>query len=361
MGLAVLRDWRFPLVFGLVISVPGCADGNSAPTAKPVPPMQVHCVGRHQIDLPESFRIEHAGSSATFYFGHGADFETVEFQVVGEGLEAGEFAQLVGVRSDEIAAETNEKTAGPMLLAHEDLGDDTVLLRYHRNEISDRSHVHEVHRLVDGAHVFLRADSYQGVMAPVEARLKALASRVGAVPQSHEGGIGGFCIGPVAIEAGNDYEVATIRYRDARLRHRDVVVEVELGTFSRDDAEPRLVRRAEGNFLGLGFRPRALRKGAARLAGMSAEEWLGRERIEKRTEHVFAIESYPDAPGLASPTIQVTLGTGGTVPPRSVPSLPPYRRPAATAAGGGEPVTASLTDDEAVALWDAVTRSLQPR
>lgn len=325
---------------------------------EPMQPMRQHCAGRHQISLPESFRIEHAGSSATFYFGHDADFETVEFQVVDEGVEAEEFAHLVGARSAEIAAETNEKTAGPMLLAHEELGDDTILLRYHRNEISDRSHVHEVHRLVDGAHVFLRADSYKGLMAPVEARLKALASRVGAVPQS--GDIAGFCIGPVAIEAGNDYEVATIRYRDARLRHRDVVVEVELGTFSRDDAEPRLVRRAEGNFMGLGFRPKALRKGAARLAGMPAEEWLGRERIEERSEHVFAIESYPDAPGLASPTIQVTLGTGGVLPP-PVSALPPYRRPAATAVWGGEPVTASLTDDEAVALWDAVTRSLQPR
>ena len=355
-----MTDWRSPLAFVLAVTVPGCVDGNSETAPNPMPPMQVQCVGRHQVSLPESFRIEHAGSSATFYFGHGVEFEAVEFQVVGEGLEAEEFLRLVGARSAGIAAETNEMSAGPMLLTHEDLGDDTILLRYHRSDISDRSHVHEVHRLIDGAHVFLRADSYKSVMAPVEARLKTLASRIGAVPQ-FPGDIGGFCIGSVAIEAGNDYEVATIRYRDAEARHRDVVVEVELGTLSRDDAEPRLVRRAEGNFMGLGFRPKALRKGAARLAGMPAEEWLGRERIEQRTEHVFAIESYPAAPGLATPTLQVTLGTGGMLPMGTVPALSPHRRSASPDSGGGEPVTASLSDDEAIALWDAVISSIRRR
>lgn len=327
---------------------------------EPMHPMRTQCVGRHQISLPESFRIEHAGSSATFYFGHGVDFETVEFQVAGEGLEVEGFLDTVGARAAEIAAETNEKTAGPMLLAHEDLGDDTILLRYHRSDISDRSHVHEVHRLVDGAHVFLQAESYKGVMAPVEARLKELASRVGVVRQPTGPGHG-FCIGTVAIDAGNDYEVATVRYRDAGTRNRDVAVQVELSTFIRDDAEQRVVRRLEGNFRGLGFSPKALRKGAAQLADMPGEEWLGSERIEQRIEHVFVIESYPAVPGLATPTLQVTLGTGGRVPQRSATGLPPYRRQAPAAAGAGDPLTSSLTDAEAVELWDAIVRSVQPR
>lgn len=327
---------------------------------EPLQSMRPQCVGRHQVSLPETFRIEHVGSSATFYYGHGVDFETVEFQVVDEDLGPEAFERVVAARAADIAAGTNEKAAASMLLAHEDLGDGTTLLRYYRSDISDRSHVHEVHRLVDGAHVFLRADSYKGVIAPVEARLKELARRARAVPSSPGPG-NGFCIGPVSIEAGNDYEVATIRYRDVGIRHRDIVVEMELGTFQRDDAEPRLVRRAEGNFMGLGFRPKALRKGAARLAGMPAEEWLGRERIEQRTEHVFAIESYPAAPGLATPTLQVTLGTGGMLPMGKVPALSPHRRSASPDSGGGEPVTASLSDDEAIALWDAVISSIRRR
>ena len=344
------------LAVGLLVS-PGCRNGLVS-GIESTDRLRTQCVGRHRISLPERFELEYAASSATFYFGHGADFETVEFQVAADGVEVDDFVAVVGSRAAEISSETNEKTGGSMLVAHEDLGGDAFLLRYHRSEISDRSHVHEVHRLVDGVHVFLKAPSYKGVTAPVEARLKELASRVARVAQPAGPG---FCIGPVMLDAGNDYEVATIRYRDAGVRNRDVSVQVELGTFNRDDAEPRLVRRLEGNFRGLGFKPKPLRKGSARLAGMPAEEWLGSEQVEDRQEHIFAIESYPAAPGLATPTIQVTLGTGGTLPPRGVPGLPPYRSPAGGAAWMGEPVTSSLSDAQAVALWDAMIQSMAPR
>lgn len=325
-----------------------------------IKPMRTQCLGRHEISLPQSFRLDNIGSSATFYYGHDLDFETVEFQVADQELETEDFLRAVGRRSADIADEINEKTKGPMLLAHEDLGDQTILLRYHRNDISDRSHVHEVHRLVHGAHVFLKAESFKGVMEPVEARLKDLASRVGAVSSVGNAGRG-FCIGPVVIDGGNDYEMATIRYRDSEGRHRDVVLQVELSTFKRDEAEPRLVRRLDGNFIGLGFKPRALKKGAAQIADMPAEEWLGRESVEQRVEHMFVIESHPSAPGLVTPTLQITLGTGGKLPQQASTGLPPYRRPASTAAGGGEPVTSSLTDGEVVALWEAIVRSVRSR
>ena len=349
---------RLLLALTLAMAASGCADGNEETAMQPVPALRAQCVGRHQISLPDGFELEYAASSATLYFGHGVDFETVEFQVAAEGVEVDDFVAVVGSRAAEISAETNEKTGGPMLVAHEELEGDAFLLRYHRSEMSDRSHVHEVHRLVDGVHVFLKAPSYKGVTAPVEARLKELAARVARVAQPAGPG---FCIGPVMLDAGNDYEVATIRYRHAGARNRDVSVQVELGTFNRDDAEPRLVRRLEGNFRGLGFKPKPLRKGSARLAGMPAEEWLGSEQVEDRQEHIFAIESYPAAPGLATPTIQVTLGTGGTLPPRGLPGLPPYRSPAEGAAWMGEPVTSSLTDAQALALWDAMIQSMAPR
>src|SRR5690554_6444470 len=134
---------RLLLALTLAMAGSGCADGNEETGMQPVPPLRAQCVGRHQISLPERFELEYAASSATFYFGHGAEFETVEFQVAAEGMEADEFIGVVGTRAAEISAETNEKTGGPMLVAHEELEGDAFLLRYHRSDISDRSHVHE--------------------------------------------------------------------------------------------------------------------------------------------------------------------------------------------------------------------------
>lgn len=357
----MLRRARLAWVLlATVFAGAGCTESNQGGGTEPLKSMQAQCFGRHQGNLPHSFRFSRAGSSVMFYYGHDADFETVEFAVAAEDLEAENFGRSLGRRAAEISGEINEKTNGSMLLANEGIGTETVLLRYHKSDISDLSHVHEVHRLVDGVHVFLRAESYDGVMEGVELRLKNLAAKVEPI-SSVAPDAGRFCFGPVSIEAGNDYELAIIRYRDSEWVHRDVFLQVEVNTFKRDEAAPRLLQRLGRNFGGFGFKPHVIRKGEAQLGGVPAEEWLGRERVDQSVEHLFVVESYPDSPALGSPALQVTLRTGGRVPDQRVSGLPPYRRSTSDARPPEESVTSSLTDAQAIALWDAVVGSVRPR
>ncbi|MEZ0469778.1 T6SS immunity protein Tli4 family protein [Luteimonas salinilitoris] len=323
--------------------------------------MRTICIGRHLIGLPETFRQNYRSSSVTLYFGHDADFETVEAQVVNDDVEPEQFASSMKQRRAEISGEINEKTQDSMLLLEEGVGENGVLIRYHKSDISNRSHIHELHLLVSGVQVFMKAESYNGVIEPVENRLKKLAASVQAVPDPKSAGAG-FCLGPVVIDANNDYELAAFRFRDESRAHRDVSLDVELNTFKQDVSEPRLIRRVETNFSGLGFSPKTLRKERAEFAGMPAEEWLGSHESDGRIEHSFSIESYPASPALASPVLQLQLMTGGAVPNQPTTGLPPYGRPSrAPGAGQIEEVGSSLTDDEAVGVWDRIVKSVRPR
>ena len=316
------------------------------------------CFGEHDFELPVSFGLMKPGSSATFYYGHDADFKTVEFQVVGEKIDTVEFSAAIEHRAAQIASRTNEKSNGPMLVARKKMDNGAVLLRYFRRRLSSTAHVHEVHRLVHGTHILLHAKSYEGKTDAVEARLERLAAAVS--PMADDKGTPGFCFGPVVIDSDSDYQMATIHYRDETIGHRDVALEIGVNTLPRSDEEPRLISRLGGNFLGLGFSPRVLKKAQTQLAGMPAEQWLGRHSEEKRVEHLFVIDSYPEVPTPETPGLQIALRTGG-VPRSPVASgLRPYID-SANDVEEEEPVTSSLNDQEAIALWETITASVRPR
>lgn len=323
--------------------------------------MRTECFGRHEVKMPKSYRFQHAGSSATFYFGHGVDFQTVDAGISREGLEQEKFADAVSRRAAEIAAEINEKTKGSMLIAQEEVAENTILLRYHRSDVSDRSHIHEVHRLVSGTHLFLKAESFGGDVEQVEARLESMAAGVEPVPGGGDGVDSGFCLGPLLFRPGNDYETATLAYRDAAGAHRDVALRIELGTFKRDESEARLAKRLERNFSGLGLRPNLLGKGALELAGMGGEQWKGRGGTGDQIEHLFVAESYPRSPSQGTPNLQVEMRTGGRLPAQAGTGLPPYRRSTVPASMSDERMSSSLSDAQAIALWDSIVASIRHR
>jgi len=323
--------------------------------------MRTRCIGRHLADLPETFQQNYRASSVTLYFGHDADFETVEAQVIDEGVAPEKFLGAVKQRSAEIAAETNEKSKQSMLLLNEEVGENATLFRYQKSDISDRSQTHELHLLVSGVQVFLKADSYDGEVALVEARLKTLAKQVRVVSDPQHAGAG-FCLGPVVIDAVNDYELADFRFRDGRRAHRDVSLQIELNTFKQDENGPRLIQRVDSSLSVFGFGPKVFRKGQMQLAGMSAEEWLGRHGGEGWVEHGFSVESYPTSPAQTSPVLQLQLKTGGMIPNLPTSGLPPYL-PSTPVPGtmSTKEVNSSLSDDEAIGLWDAIVKSVRPR
>lgn len=355
MVLILNRVSRLFLMLVCIIAMSGCVDRKRASIMNSEKNMQAVCFGEHEVNLPERFGLRKLGSSVTFYYGRDADFKTVEFQVVGEKVSPQEFIATVEHRAAQIASKANEKTNASMLVANETSSDGIVLLRYFKRRLSTRAHVHEIHRLVDGTHIALKANSYEGKTEPVEVRLKYLAAAVSATSDAP-----GFCLGPVTIDSESDYQLATIHYRDKTLGHRDVALEIEVNTLPQNSGEPRLISRLGGNLLGLGMKPRVLQKGKSQLAGMPAEQWLGRESDEKRVTHLFVVDSYPETPAPRTPGLQITLRTGG-VPRSPVASgLRPYID-STTHGEHQDPVTSSLSDEDAIALWEAMTASVRPR
>lgn len=325
--------------------------------------LRTRCFGRYLVDLPESFQPGYRGTSVTLYFGRDENFKTVDARVVDEDVTPERFAGAVKQRSAEISAVINYKTNGSMLLLDEQLDKNKILLRYFESSELDNYHSHEIHLLVSGVHVQLKADSHKGVMEPVETRLKALASRVHNVTDPIQAGPG-FCLGPVVIDADNDYEMAEAFFRDRTPKHRDVALEIHVNTFKQPEDEPPLIARVERNAAELGYKPQVLRQGKLQLGGMPAEEWLsrreGKDQGKEQFGHGLTAESQPPTPSLAQPTLQVSLTLGGFIPMQPSAGLISYvaRTPAPA-----KPVVvnSSLTDDEAVGLWDAIVRSIRPR
>lgn len=90
---------------------------------------------------------------------------------------------------------------------------------------------------------------------------------------------------------------------------------------------------------------RTVRKGAVSLPGLAAEEWLIAGRTSPKIfGNVFMLEANSTTGGAESPLVVLDLSTGS-------PNL--FMK------GGIQ--TTSLTESEAIALWDIVSRTLRPR
>lgn len=90
---------------------------------------------------------------------------------------------------------------------------------------------------------------------------------------------------------------------------------------------------------------RTVRKGKVVLAGVEAEEWLleGPRPTTEVHGHLFTLEANALAYDVLAPFVRLDMGTANPLP-----DYRPLER-------------ASLTDAEALALWDAVSRTLRPR
>ncbi|MDH5823751.1 T6SS immunity protein Tli4 family protein [Luteimonas sp. RD2P54] len=336
----------------------GCSPSpNQAGATSGAASMRSHCVGRLLVDLPESFDSRYFEGEATLYYGRTADFETVDVRIASAEVDAVSFVAAVEQRASEIQAESNEKTKGSMLVARHDFSEHSILLRYHRSDISDRSHIHEVHLWVGGAHLVLTAESFKGDMDLVEQRLAEIARRT-ATSSEMERTRPGFCLGPVIVHADNDDEMASFRYRDSRQSHADLALEIEISSFARDENDSRLIRRVERSLRGFGFRPKVVRKGAIELAGVTAEEWLGSHKENGGLKHMFSAESYPETPSSSNPGIQLSLRSGEPVSD-TASGLSPYRKPTPTPRSANHETAASVEEAQAVAIWDAITASVR--
>ena len=334
--------------------------------------MRTWALGRGLIDLPANWS---GGGDVKLFYGLGADHSSVEVRVLGEGVIQERFDAALEERARRIAMVKNYKLADrPMLMSAEKVSPQSATFQYFESTELPDTFVHEFHLLIDDAYVMLRAQSYNGKTAPVEARLLKLSKQIFKVTAPQNAGAG-FALGPIVIRSHHDQEIASFNFRPPA---SDVALNVYINALSPDDEERLHVRTQKDTQIFLAGDYENLRAGKITLADMQAEESLIGFSDDTHRQILFVSENYRDNPSLNRPAMSFRLSAGGkkrsAIDPNKPKDLVRWTLPEFANKGyelplwqrpdrppRAEPVNPSLTDYEAMAVWDAILKSVRIR
>ena len=330
--------------------------------------MRTWALGRGLIDLPSSWT---GGGDVKLYYGLGADHSSVEVLILGERVTQERFDAALNERSRRISAVKNYKNSDvPMLVSAKFVSPRETLLQYYKQATRRQTFVHESHLLIDDVYVMLRAQSYEGDTDSVEAQLLKLSKEIFKVTPETAGA--GFALGPVVIRSHHDHEIASFYFRPPA---SDVSLNVYYNALSPDDGERLHVRTQKDGKIFLAGDYEQLRMGQITLAGMQAEESLIGFSDDTHRQILFVSENYRDNPSLSRPAMSIRLSAGGKKRTAIDPDKPRdlvrwtlpqfankgYELPLWQQPASPEPVNPSLTDYEAMAVWDAILKSVRIR
>ena len=330
--------------------------------------MRTWALGRGLIDLPASWT---GGGDVKLYYGLGADHSSVEVLILGERVTQERFDAALNERSRRISAVKNYKNSDvPMLVSAKFVSPRETLLQYYKQATRRQTFVHESHLLIDDVYVMLRAQSYEGDTDPVEAQLLKLSKEIFKVTPETAGA--GFALGPVVIRSHHDHEIASFYFRPPA---SDVSLNVYYNALSPDDGERLHVRTQKDGKIFLAGDYEQLRMGQITLAGMQAEESLIGFSDDTHRQILFVSENYRDNPSLSRPAVSIRLSAGGKKRTAIDPDKPRdlvrwtlpqfankgYELPLWQQPASPDPVNPSLTDYEAMAVWDAILKSVRIR
>ncbi|WP_232964755.1 MULTISPECIES: T6SS immunity protein Tli4 family protein [Pseudomonas] len=330
--------------------------------------MRTWALGRGLIDLPSSWT---GGGDVKLYYGLGADHSSVEVLILGERVTQERFDAALNERSRRISAVKNYKNSDvPMLVSAKFVSPRETLLQYYKQATRRQTFVHESHLLIDDVYVMLRAQSYEGDTDSVEAQLLKLSKEIFKVTPETAGA--GFALGPVVIRSHHDHEIASFYFRPPA---SDVSLNVYYNALSPDDGERLHVRTQKDGKIFLAGDYEQLRIGKITLAGMQAEESLIGFSDDTHRQILFVSENYRDNPSLSRPAMSIRLSAGGKKRTAIDPDKPRdlvrwtlpqfankgYELPLWQQPASPDPVNPSLTDYEAMAVWDAILKSVRIR
>ncbi|GLH50809.1 T6SS immunity protein Tli4 family protein [Pseudomonas lactis] len=330
--------------------------------------MRTWALGRGLIDLPSSWT---GGGDVKLYYGLGADHSSVEVLILGERVTQERFDAALNERSRRISAVKNYKNSDvPMLVSAKFVSPRETLLQYYKQATRRQTFVHESHLLIDDVYVMLRAQSYEGDTDPVEAQLLKLSKEIFKVTPETAGA--GFALGPVVIRSHHDQEIASFDFSPPA---SDVSLSIYINALSPDDEERLHVRTPKDGQIFLAGDYENLRARKITLAGMQAEESLIGFSDNTHRQILFVSENYRDNPSLARPGMSIRLSAGGMKGEPVDPNEPEdlvrwtlpqfankgYELPLWQQPASPEPVNPSLTDYEAMAVWDAILKSVRIR
>ena len=330
--------------------------------------MRTWALGRGLIDLPANWS---GGGDVKLYYGLGADHASVEVRVLGEGVTRERFDAAIRERASRIAAVKNDEMNDiPMLVSARADTPQSAMLQYYMRKTQRQTFVHELHLLVDDAYVMLRADSFKGNTAPVEARLSKLSREIFKIAPEKAGA--GFALGPIVIRSHHDQEIASFEFSPPA---SDISLEIYINALSPSQTKSIKTRTEEGARVFLAGDYENLRTKKITLAGMSAEESLIGFSDDTHRQLLFGAENYRENPSLSRPSMNFRMSAGGMKAEPIGPDEPEdlvrwtlpefankgYELPLWQQPASPEPVNPSLTDYEAMAVWDAILKSVRIR
>jgi hypothetical protein len=214
----------------------------------------------------------------------------------------------------------------------------TVMFRVQR---INEAYVSEVLALRDGNLIRASLKSYHNSYPIAEDRLVDFVSRIKTADKPYSGlAEKGFCLGPAIVTGDLRSEAGNFAFTD----QRGLTLELDIDTYAANSPPALLVRMSGPGSLMNTFdaRPTVLRSGERTVAGMKAQEWLGRVKTgDEDDSYVFAMETMRSNPGKNAPKIHLSLETGDRLPNGKLPER-------------------VMSDEEAVQLWDVVVSSIRP-
>lgn len=298
-----------------------------------------YCIGRYQVSLPEGFS-QIPGTLGEFRpVSMPAEEPAIGLELVALGLNPQEFGNKVQARISELSEA--KKGSGLDYLAHyKALEHGAVQLRIGNVDTFYKS---EVHALKGQVYIVASLESAHDQFGIAEARLNEFVN--GIVVAGSMGDIGkGFCIGPLTVNGDFRREWYSFAYRSSK--HPDLLVEINIDTFSKNDPET-LFERVGGSKSLLSIfdiKHSVIRKRELITAGMRAQEWLGAAKMpeKKNKQYNFSLETIRPTPTKITPIIHVDFRTGEN------------------GLDGAEQET-SIDETQAVSIWDGLIGSISPR
>lgn len=300
---------------------------------------QTVCVGRHLIDLPAGFVLM-MPLSATFHpLGSDEQSMPIEINVLDAHATPEIFATALKNTSSKLAAASRGDT--DVLESVSAIGSDSTLFRV---QAIEDSYVSDLHLLKNNVYLIAKAESYHGHFQQAETALYLFSKNLRG-PQTTGVNQPGFCLGPIHVLGTYKTEIMSLLMRNPA--QPDITITIDIDTYGRDEAGTLLQRTSGPHSLLEIFNvhPSVIRKGELLVAGMQAQEWLASAKLGENGDEKqfkFGLETRRSKPGPSAPHIHIELETGQNDQ-------------------DGNANQNSLSNQQAIALWDSMVKSIRLR
>jgi hypothetical protein len=308
-----------------------------------IPATRTHCVGRFLVELPTVLE-QTPGSDVELIYGLDKDFRKIQVRAPVQVGQSVAFNKTIQLRVSELTGRAHFESASKNMLAlQKDLRPGAVLVRAYKSpHLLDSFQSELFAQFGPATGTFVTRVFGGGKPEEPESSLLKAVDRTAYMSTPDQAGRGA-CLGPLLIDAQQDGEVLTLSFRSKSLK--DVLVNVNMNSLV-EESDGGLLKRwdSKAGMLGaLDFSSSTLRRGKVSIAGRPGEELLIKGKEQGHVVRQFSAEVLrPAAATFAAPAFSISMSMGGQVDSRDY-------------------VDATWSDKEAMAIWDAILKSVRLR